>query len=225
MTEQQWLTCTDPAPMLEFLWSKASDRKLRLFVCACCRRIWPLLKDERSRKVVEVGEQFADALTDDKCREDALLAADRPMLALQRYLRKSRVPRPLPKALSAGIAARLACWPASSYAGAVDACVTHTRQALDPCGDPRLCDLMRDIFGNPFRPSPPLPQAVLAWDNSTAARIAQAIYDERDFGRLPVLGDALEEAGCTDADILAHCRSAGPHVRGCWVVDLILGKQ
>ena len=55
--------------------------------------------------------------------------------------------------------------------------------------------------------------------------LAQAIYEERRFGDLPVLADALEEAGCTDADILSHCRGPGPHVRGCWVVDLLLGKQ
>jgi hypothetical protein len=83
--------------------------------------------------------------------------------------------------------------------------------------------LLRDIFGNPFQP-PTLAPAWLAWNNATIPRLAQEIYDSRAFERLPILADALEEAGCTNADILNHCRQPGPHARGCWVVDLILGK-
>ena len=65
----------------------------------------------------------------------------------------------------------------------------------------------------------------LRWNDGTLVRIAQAIYDNRAFDRLPILADALEDAGCDNADILAHCRGPGPHVRGCWVVDLLLGKS
>jgi hypothetical protein len=86
------------------------------------------------------------------------------------------------------------------------------------------CALLRDIIGNPFRPPMPLPHGALAWNEGTLRRIAQAIYDERAFDRLPVLADALEESGCTDTDILAHGRGGGEHVRGCWVVDLVLAK-
>jgi hypothetical protein len=85
--------------------------------------------------------------------------------------------------------------------------------------------LLRDIFGNPFRSSPPFPQPVLAWNDSTIKRIAQGIYDERAFDRLPILADALLDAGCDDEELIRHCRSDGPHVRGCWAVDLILGKS
>jgi hypothetical protein len=85
--------------------------------------------------------------------------------------------------------------------------------------------IIHDIFRNPFRPSPSLPPAVLAWNGGTVCRIAQATYGERSFERLPILADALEDAGCTDAAILSHCRGPGPHVRGCWVLDLILGKE
>jgi hypothetical protein len=83
--------------------------------------------------------------------------------------------------------------------------------------------LIRDIFGNPFRAVSLVP-SWLIWNEATVAKLAQAIYDERAFERLPVLADALEEAGCTDAEILAHCRGPGPHVRGCWALDLLLGK-
>ena len=79
---------------------------------------------------------------------------------------------------------------------------------------------LRDIFGNPFRPVLADP----AWLTPTAVALAAAIYEDRAFDRLPVLADALEEAGCTDADVLLHCRRPGEHVRGCWVVDMVLGK-
>jgi len=81
---------------------------------------------------------------------------------------------------------------------------------------------LRCIFG-------PLPFRSVAvesvWLTPTVKQLAQAIYDERAFDRLPILADALEDGGCTNADILSHCRGAGPHVLGCWVVDLLLGKE
>jgi hypothetical protein len=92
------------------------------------------------------------------------------------------------------------------------------------------CDWLRDIFDNPFRPIA-ISAAVLAWHGATVVRLAQTAYDERhlpagtlDNGRLAILGDALAEAGCTDPNILGHLRGPGPHVRGCWPVDLCLGK-
>ncbi len=83
-----------------------------------------------------------------------------------------------------------------------------------------IADLIRDIHGNPFRPVTFAPE----WRTSTVTAIAETIYADRTFGNLPVLADALEDAGCDHADILSHCRGSGPHVRGCWVVDLVLGK-
>jgi hypothetical protein len=83
---------------------------------------------------------------------------------------------------------------------------------------------LRDIVGPlPFRPVP-LDAAWMAWNDGAVRKIAQVIYDERRYGDLPILADALEDAGCTDVDILTHCRSGGEHVRGCWVIDLLLGK-
>ena len=80
--------------------------------------------------------------------------------------------------------------------------------------------LVRDIYGNPFRPVTFDP----AWRSATAAGLAGSMYTARDFAAMPILADALEESGCDNPDVLAHCRGPGPHVRGCWVVDLVLGK-
>jgi hypothetical protein len=86
-------------------------------------------------------------------------------------------------------------------------------------------NLLRCIFANPFRPLSSADPAWLSWNNGTVVRIAQGIYEDRDFDRLPILADALEDAGCTAPDILEHCRAPGEHARGCWLVDLLLGKE
>jgi hypothetical protein len=92
--------------------------------------------------------------------------------------------------------------------------------------------LLREIFGDPFRPSPPLPTAILAWNGGTVRRIAEGIYEARrlpegtlDAARLAVLANALLDAGCEDGPLIQHCREPGPHVRGCWPIDLILGQE
>jgi hypothetical protein len=82
-------------------------------------------------------------------------------------------------------------------------------------------DILRDIFGNPFRPITFAPD----WCTSTAVALARQMYDSRDFSAMPILADALQDAGCENTDILNHCRGEGPHVRGCWVVDQVLGKE
>jgi hypothetical protein len=81
--------------------------------------------------------------------------------------------------------------------------------------------LLHDIFGNPFRPVTADP----TWLTSTAVALARTIYEERAFDRLPILADALEDAGCDNAELLAHCRGEGLHVHGCWAVDLVIGKE
>lgn len=81
--------------------------------------------------------------------------------------------------------------------------------------------LLRDIFGDPFRPVAVDP----SWLTSTVVALAGCVYHEEAFDRLPILADALQDAGCDSDDVLDHCRGCGPHVRGCWVVDLLLGKD
>jgi hypothetical protein len=85
--------------------------------------------------------------------------------------------------------------------------------------------LIRDIFGNPFRPRPTIDPAWLRWNDGTVVRMARGVYEDGRFGDLPILHDALLDAGCDNRDILDHCKGPGPHVRGCWVLDLLLGKE
>ncbi|HJZ57133.1 MAG TPA: hypothetical protein VKE74_19340 [Gemmataceae bacterium] len=91
---------------------------------------------------------------------------------------------------------------------------------LDPGEEAKLAPILRDVFGNPFRPITLDP----SWLTITVVALARQMYDTRDFTSMPILADALQDAGCEHPDILGHCRGPGPHVRGCWVVDLLLGK-
>ena len=136
-------------------------------------------------------------------------------------------------------AARAAEWVASEEADAAWLASTEAAKAVrgvarahrtrdgDVVGPERAehANLLRDIFGNPFATPRPIQAAWLRWNDGTVLRIATGIYEERAFERLPVLGDALLDAGCDDEDLIAHCRSTGPHIRGCIAVDLILGKS
>jgi hypothetical protein len=117
---------------------------------------------------------------------------------------------------------------AAQYAYDYTAFLQGTKKESAPQG----ARAFRDIIGNPFRHSPPLPPAVLVWNDGTVRRIAEGIYEDRnmpegtlDTGRLAILADALLDAGCEDEPLMEHCRSAGPHVRGCWAIGLILGKS
>jgi hypothetical protein len=89
----------------------------------------------------------------------------------------------------------------------------------------RLCALIHDIFGNPYRSPPAIDPAWLAWNGGTIPNLACTMYASKRFRDLPILGNALEEAGCADKVLLAHCQGPGPHVRGCWAVDLLLAKE
>ncbi|OAI50592.1 hypothetical protein AYO44_17680 [Planctomycetaceae bacterium SCGC AG-212-F19] len=218
MTEQEWLECTDrlfadpqPQKMLEFLRDKASHRKLRLFACACCRRIDIWLND-LSKRAVEVAEQFAGGLVSEQACIDCRDAAYDPRQesdhgsqpAYSSAVYSAAGPREN-FIVSAGYAARN-CRLVNVFSG------TESNIQMN---------LLRDIFCNPFKPV----SIDRSWLTSTVVSLAQAIYDERAFERMPVLADALEEAGYTSVEILEHCRQPGVHVRGCWLIDLLLQKE
>ncbi len=207
MTEAEWFAATDPRPMQAFLRDKVSDRKVRLFAVGCCRQIWSVLKDERSQNAVVVAEQYADGLATQKelarVQGEAIDAATNgTAIVFFDYLS-------LPVDASGK---RVVLGQLMKIPG-LEPPPIHARF--------NRIALIRDIFGNPFRPIVADP----AWLTPTVRAIASAIYADRAFDRLPILADALEEAGCTNADILLHCRMPEDHVRGCWVVDLVLGKD
>jgi hypothetical protein len=245
MTEAEWLAATDPQPMLEHLRGRASDRKLRLFACACCWRMIHLATDPRSQRTVEVAELFADGLVaEDGCQTAFTSAAktdgdristpdpytarssDSDRTALAAAYASSAVSdaarNTAAKAVPLGsVLRRLA--EAAAYA-AFDVSDNPAFTAADIAEDGAgiaHAEFFRDIFNNPFRPVTAGP----SWPSETVVALATGIYAERAFDRMPILADALEEAGCDDVDVLTHCRGPGPHVRGCWVVDRVLGKE
>lgn len=204
MTEQEWLTCADPKTMLEFLRGKASDRKLRLFAVACSRRVWSVI-DSLGQAAVDVAEAYADGLAGPDEMRAARLACQGAGGQASWYA----------SATKPEVAARNAARSAQVGVASNPLLGTEADELLAQAG------LMRDIFGNPFRSvAPDLPSLT-----PTVVQLAQIIYDDRAFERMPELADALSQAGCTNATILDHFRGPGPHVRGCWVVDLLLGKE
>jgi len=218
VTEGEWLSATEPESMLLYLRGKASNRKLRLFAVGCCRRIAPLFTDERSRAVLKVAEQYADGLVGDK---HLYRAADHNY----DFIRGEPVHTP----------ARVAAATANSVAGpsawaAAWNVVSEARRALLLAGAKKngaearaQAELLRHVLGNPMRPAV-LSPSWLVWNGGTVLKMAHTIYNEHTFDTMPSLGDALAKAGCTDTAILDHCREPGDHLRGCWVLDLLLCK-
>jgi hypothetical protein len=217
MTETDWLTATDLRPMLGYLRGKACDRKLRLFAVACCRRVWHLIEPHTEiRACVEFGEEFADGTGAQK-RLKKMTDACR-----DRYERYGGRAGEDVSVAFAGSAARATCQPKGSWQMVAASGSAGWAIGGDPQADwPAQADILRCIFGNPFRPVVFDPR----WRSEAAVTLAAGIYADRAFDRLPILADALEEAGCDHPDILTHCRGPGPHARGCWVVDGVLGKE
>jgi hypothetical protein len=222
MTEAEWLACEDPRPMLDALPGTASDRKLRLFVCACCHRIWQLLPDPPTRSAVETAERFSDGLASQRELHAAREAAYQ---AFVRYTDSDESGRFTGRE-SAAAAAAGACWAGTEdRARGLDEVVDNTYGLGRLLNGRRVewrqqSDSLRDIFGNPFRPV----TLGAGWRTPEVVAMAQGIYDDRAFDRLPLLGDVLGRLGCGVAEVLAHCRSGDEHARGCWVVDAVLGK-
>jgi hypothetical protein len=236
VTEAEWQVCTNPMAMLGFLSTSGnlSERKFRLFAVACCRRIWHLLTDERSRRAVEVSERYADGMATSAELAEAREAARslvHQMGVLNVFAASAAHESSSPLLLSELPIGDKTLMQHIAHAVVVAVKRQYHIKEARVVGWSRQEAILSCIFGPlPFRVLT-LSSAVLAWNDSTVVRLAQAVYQEchlptgtLDTGRLAVLADALEEAGCTDAEILDHLRGPGPHVRGCWPVDLCLGK-
>jgi hypothetical protein len=214
MTEAEWLACADPTAMLEFLRGKASDRKLRLFACACCRRLWHLMAEGSWRQAVEMAERYADKIGSKRAMQRLWSEIEKAEIA-----RTQRIPTYRGEFLPSHAVEAVLRVDAFFGARLISVVVPDVTDV--PI---RLVAILEDIVGNPFRAITINP-AWLSWNDGTIPKIAETIYQERAFDRLPVLADALEEAGCSDSDVLGHLRGPGPHVRGCWAVDLLIGKE
>jgi hypothetical protein len=245
MTETDWLEANSPAQMLAYLGSGGSERKVRLLACGGCRHIWHLLPDARCRAAVVVAESYADRRADRAALEAA--RDDLASIAIQDFGTFGALAREnfdgVPDAEGVGTVlyqelddddwaattvlatyCALVC-PALALGVVLRASIRsrpwQQRQGAFAVGGMALCNLIRDICGNPFHPA----QLCPSWLTSTTLTLARGIYEECAFDRMPMLADALEAAGCTNRAVLDHCRQPSVHVRGCWVLDLVLAKH
>jgi hypothetical protein len=198
--------------MLAEVRGKVSDRKHRLFACGSSRHFWHLFT-EQSKHAIEVSEKVADGR-----------ATLEELAVVHNGAAHGQTEREAWLAFQASLPkGTLAAFSVTQPGFCKAARTNYQFSETWPVWKKFMCDLLRDVVGNPFRKATANP-LWLAWNDGTVVKLADGIYEDRAFDRLPILADALEEAGCNDADILGHCRSGGEHVRGCWVVDLILGK-
>jgi hypothetical protein len=231
MTEADWSQCQDPDRMLAFLRGKLTARTIQLFVCCCCRRVWDHLRDA-CREAVEVTEGVADGALS----QGELTRVEQLAWAESQEPRVQKIGRVRVSSLAVWCATRAHDRSVSTRSSADYASLAF---GLEVEGGPKdvqaqarekgvQCDLLREMICNPFRPV----KLDHSWLTAMVRSLAQAAYDERilpsgelDPARLAILADALEDAGCHDEQVLEHCRGNGPHVRGCFVVDLLLGKS
>jgi hypothetical protein len=226
MTEEEWSSACEPVRMLEFVRRNSSKRKLRLLVCGWARRYcqifvegtqyehWRRVKpivDEECHKIITIVETDDQGIHSKACK--------------QMNSEMEHAPLGLMWDINATIETDFGHWlnrlpilPLNKRQQALLDVNRLRELAFEQDFQHRL---LRDIFGNPFRPVTILPE----WRTSTVLTLATGIYDERAFDRMPILADALGDAGCDNEEILQHCRRPGPHTRGCFAVDLILGKE
>jgi hypothetical protein len=241
--------------MLNLLSRGENHRKDRLFLVACCRSVWPLLVHPESRNAVGVAERHADGEASweelEAAREKLQVARgnlenDSEHLALDAvyvasYVWQGLHLRPIcilqqPTREAPPRGSHLSWQGLDIETGGLTAWFAGVSAATDDAVREKAgaaqAALLRCLFGNPFRPLPPVDPALLAWNNGAVKRLAEAAYEHRslpegalDVACLAVLADALEEAGVTDEAILRHCRAQGAlHVRGCFVIDWLTGR-
>ena len=222
MTEAQWHTSRDPEAMLKVLrgCTVASERKLRLYACACATRaIEGLLNCDPSREVYQRVVATAERLAEGVARPDEVRAADEAVTAVQVAANR----------IDAGMAGAVGCTlEREAYRGAcgvVAELLRYEQEARGKTMPDSYADLLGCIFGNPYRGLNVGFRPVRfdgSWLTSTVVVLARQMYASQDYSAMPILADALQDAGCDNEYALSHCQSDGPHVRGCWVLDLVL---
>jgi hypothetical protein len=221
MTEQKWLDEENLFVLLDATPIRQAERKIRLFGCACCELVDRWLIHPRARKALDRAYQYADGLLSDTslsrwaseiwevCTSNSLKGsnkANQQALQMIAHVCGSR---------------NHADYRFVGHLLFVHEVFDSFDETFVPTTRPLALALFRDIFGNPFRRTHFDP----SWGTSNVLDIARTIYEEKTFDHMPILADALVDAGCNNEDILNHCHGSTPHVRGCWVVDWILGKE
>src|SRR5262245_50621370 len=212
MSEEEWLNSSHTGLLLRTVREFVSDRKYRLFVCACTRPVLPTSAHPDLHRGVEIAEQMADGIASHADIEWAReifcslhFAANylaRGFVGEDMFLASFVREAVRPKAYQTRVVALLSDYEAD-------------KGIQNGCGLSQL----RDIFGNPFQPVDFAP-----WRTDTAIQLARQMYEAREFSAMPILADALQDAGCDNEEVLNHCRDTEQvHVRGCWVVDGVLG--
>lgn len=242
MDAQEWQAAENPYPMFDYLGRSVSPRKLRLFGIACCRRIWNLMPDVRCHQAVALAERLVEGeAAEEEVRQlreqlkQAYLALNQQMtsedtaaqvrlwcLGAARNLLQNDDDYLQNTPIGAGDADLIWVWRSANSAVAHYYQIAPDLPSLDHLFGEYLAqaNLLREILGNPIDPI----KFDGRWRTSAVMEVGQAIYGQHGFERLPILADALTDAGCDSRELLAHCRQAGEHVRGCWALDLVLGR-
>lgn len=223
MTDEEWLESADPGAMLQAVRRLWNPRRCGLLGVACCRRAWGVIESSNQR-VVEALEQKLEGQIDDAAWAavmSGLVTEDDVMYRGGTYLER----------VAAGAVESVARGDCVSTLSDLSGAVAYARlqtdeedavwREIERAEAAAQAGLVRDVFGLPQRPLPFHP----AWRSAEVMAIARAIYADQDFARMPSLADALARTGCANPHVLGHCRGDGPHVRGCWAVDLLLGKD
>lgn len=236
MTEAEWLHADKPPGLLLGVLQgnfrrQITDRRLRLFICGCVRQLPEHLWQDDFSSLVDYAESFADGSIslDDvnafRGRGEPRHSDDRSTRFKQCLQERLLAGRKLLWTMAAAQATDVVAFRGRFTLGRGGnlSSILRAQSQSQPMMEGRrfISSIVRDIFGNPFRLVPVSP----SWLTSTVVALATGMYQERAFDRMPILADALQDAGCDNEDILSHCRSEGPHVRGCWVVDLLTGRK
>jgi hypothetical protein len=235
MTEADWRACEDPKELLRFLERGVSSRKMGLFVLAGCDRLWgsrtedgirltldlltEVIWEGNGRSATQVSLLAPGRAVLDCGASDPTLWAINPSGVRERF--DQSVPSPLVSLLDLLACTQEFAWRKLLLPHIQENIVFYLASGGLPL--PVQADLCRDIFRGPFRPLV-FRNTWRTLNGGTTRHLGELIYRERSFDELPFLADALIDAGCEEPEILDHLRSSGPHVRGCWVLDLVVAK-